>query len=73
MVCEHYFVDEAGMQPSPSYYPERFFRLGICINEDCRTDICVDNYVDSGEEFEGKRLLFSPGLNTLLEDVFVSN
>lgn len=70
MECGHYFVDEAGYQHLSEWDAERLHRdcflLGICIIPDCRTAICADNYTDSGEVFEGRRLLFRQELESVL-------
>lgn len=75
MACGHYFVDEVGYQQlseeDAKELQEDCFLLGVCINPECRTSICADNYTDSGEKFDGKRLLFSPRLQGLLEEIFV--
>lgn len=67
MECGHYFVDEVGYQHLSEGDAERLHRkcflLGVCIIPDCRTAICADNYIDSGEKFDGRRLLFRKELN----------
>jgi len=75
MVCMHYFVDEAGHQPLSEEdkvkLSEEKFRLGVCII--CGTSICADNYIYSGEEYEGKKLLFRSQLQKYIDSCFVSN
>lgn len=70
MECGHYFVDEAGYQKlsreDAKKLQEDCFLMGLCINPECRTSVCVDDYIDSGEVFEGKRLLFSPELEKII-------
>lgn len=70
MECGHYFVDEAGYQSLSKERARRLgkdcFLLGLCIIPECRTAICADNYTDSGEIFDGKRLLFSPELEKIV-------
>lgn len=74
MDCGHYFVDEAGYQPLSEEAARRLgkdcFLLGLCIIPECRTAICADKYIDSGEVFDGKRLLFSPEIERIIKEAF---
>ncbi|MEK6952070.1 MAG: hypothetical protein AABX29_03575 [Nanoarchaeota archaeon] len=63
-------MDEAGYQQLSKEDARKLgrkcFLLGLCIFPECRTAICADNYTDSGERFEGRRLLFRPDLEFVL-------
>ena len=75
MECKHYFVDGVGEQKTSDRAAEllgrKTYTLGNCVICGCSLD--VSSFIDSGERFEGKPLLFSPKLVELIKETYSPN